>query len=91
VEGKDAEGLILCRGRDGSFRGEAGEVRPDVGFLKGTGGVVFYASDNPAGVGLLGAVAVAFSLAGRPDAVAEERGSLRRRGHDEEKRRDEEA
>jgi hypothetical protein len=38
-----------------------------------------------------GAVAVAFSLAGRPDAVAEERGSLRRRGHDEEKRRDEEA
>jgi hypothetical protein len=55
------------------------------------GVVVFYASDNPAGVGLLGAVAVAFSLAGRPDAVAEERGSLRRRGHDEEKRRDEEA
>lgn len=82
------EGLILRRGRDGSFRGEVGEVRPDVGFFQVTGVcgvVVFYVSDNPAGVGLLGAVAVAFSLAGRPDAVEEERGSLRRRGHDEER------
>jgi len=70
------EGLILCRSRDVSFRGEVGEVRPDIGFLKVTGVrgvVVFYVSDNPAGVGLLGAATVAFSLAGSPDAV-EERG-----------------
>ena len=37
------------------------------------GVVVFYVPDDPAGVSLLGAVAVAFSLAGGPDAI-EERG-----------------
>jgi hypothetical protein len=70
------EGLILCRSRDVSLGGEIGEVRPDIGFLQVTGMcgvVVFYVPDDPAGAGLLGAVAVAFSLAGGPDAV-EERG-----------------
>ena len=79
---KSIQGLILGRGRDGSLGREVGQVFSDLRFPKRPrmlGAVVLHVADDPAEVGLLGLVGIAFSATGRPDAIQDGRRAIRRR------------
>ena len=86
-EQEGVERLVLGGGREGAFRREIRQVVSNVLFFQVTRMrevVVFHVPDDPASIGLFGAVAVALSLAEGPDAVEEGGGAVRRRvRHDE--------
>ena len=68
---KGIQRLILRGGGDVSVCGEVGQVVANLFFSERTrmaGAVVFYITENPAEVRLLGLVGISFSATGRPDA-----------------------